>query len=71
MSLADQIERVRDSYPPKAGQRFRDQLQRAREGRDHAATQNGQPTAVKGMDRSGVLTPLPRPTIVRSLVDAS
>lgn len=67
MSLADQIDQLR-GYPAEASKAFRDQLERARICREQM---DGQPAPVKGMDRSGELTPLPRPTIVRTLVDMS
>lgn len=64
MSLADRIERLR-GYPANASEAFREQLERARVCQEQM---DGQLTPPKGIDRSGELTPLPRPTIVRTLV---
>lgn len=69
MGVADKIEQLRE-FPNEAGQKFRDQLDRARDSRERLAKQDGNENVVKGVDRSGVLTPIPRPTIVRSLADA-
>jgi hypothetical protein len=64
MNVADKIQGVRE-FPAKASEEFRLQLERARTARDKM---DGQVPHVKGIDRSGELTPLPRPTIVRTLV---
>jgi|GEM_PF-5012122 hypothetical protein len=64
MNVTDKIEGVRE-YPKKASEEFRQQLERARAALDKM---DGQVPSVKGIDRSGELTPLPRPTIVRVLV---
>jgi len=65
MNVNDKIEGVRE-YAGKASHEFRDQLERAKAACDKL---DGQIPAVRGVDRSGELTPLPRPTIVRTLVD--
>lgn len=66
MTLADQIEQLR-GYSAEASEAFRQQLERARVSREQM---DGQVAQVKGIDRSGELTPLQRPTIVRTLVQA-
>lgn len=66
MSLKEKIEKFRD-YPTRAPEAFREQLERAQRSRE--LMDNKAPVAPKGIDRSGELTPLPRPTIVRTLVD--
>jgi hypothetical protein len=62
MSIADQIDQLR-GYPSEASDAFRGQLERARLCREQM---DGQIPPVKGIDRSGELVPLPRPTILRS-----
>jgi hypothetical protein len=66
MSVSDEIERLRQ-YPNDAPEAFREQLSRAQAQR----VQVGQPVHPQGIDRSGELAPLPRPTIVRALVEGS
>jgi hypothetical protein len=66
MKLTEQIEQLR-GYPTKASEAFRQQLERARMSREQM---DGQVAPAKGIDRSGELTPLIRPTIVRTLVDS-
>jgi hypothetical protein len=65
MNVADKIASVRE-YPSKASEEFRRQLERAREASKRL---DGEVPPVKGMDRSGELTPLTRPTIIRTLVE--
>jgi hypothetical protein len=65
MAVAEEIEKLRQ-HPPK-DEAFREQLERARKSRDQLAHQDGTPPAVKGVDRSGELIPLPRPTILRTV----
>lgn len=67
MSLADRIEKLRH-YPAHASEAFRQQLERGRISRE---TMDGQVAVVKGIDRSGELMPLQRPTIVRAVSDAA
>ncbi len=62
MSVADQIDQLR-GYPSEAPDAFRGQLERARLCREQM---DGQIAPVKGVDRSGELVPLPRPTLLRS-----
>ncbi len=66
MSLAEQIEKLH-AYPIGASEAFRQQLERARLPQEQL---NDQVAPVRGIDRSGELAPLPRPTIVRTLVDS-
>jgi hypothetical protein len=66
MGIADRIDQLRD-YPATASERFREQLERARQSREQMDGEVNPP--VKGIDRSGELTPLPRPTIVRAIQD--
>jgi hypothetical protein len=65
MGIAEDIERLRD-YPKEASDAFKDQLSRAQGQAAPTIT----PTAPRGVDRSNELAPLPRPTIVRSIVEA-
>lgn len=64
MSVARQIEQLQ-GYPQRASEEFRDQLERARDAR---LKMDGDVHPHNGMDRSGELTPVQRPTIVRTLV---
>jgi hypothetical protein len=66
MNVADQIEQVRE-YPADASEAFRQQLDRARLCREMISGQ--QPAPAKGIDRSGEFAPLPRPTIIRALIE--
>jgi hypothetical protein len=63
VNLADEIEQLRQ-YPASAADAFRQQLERARAGSEHMI---GQVEPVKGIDRSGELAPLARPTILRAV----
>jgi len=66
MDLADEIEKLR-TYPESATKAFREQLERARSSRKQLSGQDGEVGSVRGIDRSGELTPLPRPVILRIL----
>ena len=68
MSIADQIEQIR-SFPASSSEAFREQLERARISREQM--DGSVSPATKGMDRSGDLTPVTRPTIVRSVGEAA
>jgi len=63
MDLSKELERLRD-FPSSASEEFRAQLQRAAAFSD----QFKPPIPPKGIDRSTELTPVVRPTTVRSLV---
>jgi hypothetical protein len=65
MALSDEIERLRE-YPKEASEAFRDQLNRVQAQLNQA----GGRIDPRGVDRSGELAPLPRPTIVRALIEA-
>jgi len=65
MNVKERIQGVRESLD-KAPKAFREQIERARSASDKM---DGQVPAVRGIDRSGELTPLPRPTIVRTLAE--
>lgn len=62
MNVTEKLKGVRE-YPGKASKEFREQLERAREASEKM---DGEAPPVKGIDRSGQLTPLPR--ILRTLV---
>ena len=64
MNVARQIEQLQD-YPQRASDEFRGQLERARDAR---LKMDGNFQPQNGIDRSGELMPLQRPTIVRTLV---
>ncbi len=66
MALAEKIEGLKD-YPATAPSTFREQLDRARESREQLVKQDGEVEHVRGIDRSGELTPMPRPVIVRTI----
>jgi hypothetical protein len=65
MKISEQIEKLRD-FPSSSSDAFREQLERARISREQM---DGPAPAVKGIDRSGELTPIARPTIVRFVVE--
>ena len=64
MSLVDEIERLRSEHPEPRAKNFREQLERVKE----QIHQNDGIPAPRGIDRSGELTPAPRPTILRTSV---
>jgi hypothetical protein len=63
MDITKELESLRN-FPSSASKEFRDQLERAAAFGERIKT----PDAPKGIDRSSELTPVARPTIVRSLV---
>lgn len=65
MKISEQIEQLRD-FPSSSSDAFRQQLERARASREQM---DGTVPPVKGIDRSGELAPIARPTIVRFLVE--
>jgi hypothetical protein len=64
MDVAHQVEQLQ-TYPSKASDQFRAQLERARSAREQFS---GSDRPATGMDRSGEFIPVPRPQIVRTLV---
>lgn len=67
MKLSEQIEMLRD-FPASSSDTFREQLERARVSREQM---DGKVPSVRGIDRSGELAPIARPTIVRSVVESA
>jgi phage-related protein len=65
MAIMKQLESLRN-FPSSASKEFRDQLERANAFGEKFRT--SEPPTSKGIDRSAELTPVARPTIVRSLV---
>jgi phage-related protein len=64
MAINKELERLRD-FPSSASKEFREQLDRANAfGKKFKSPEPSKP---KGIDRSTELTPVARPTIVRSL----
>jgi len=69
MAFADEIQRLRDC-PPDQSAAFRQQIERARQMSEQLARQDGGGAAPpRGVDRSGELTPLPRPVILRTVIE--
>jgi len=68
MTLAAEVEKLR-SYPTVATADFREQLERVRTVRNRLVHSNSDQVGDKGIDRSRELTPIMRPTIVRTLAD--
>jgi hypothetical protein len=66
MAIADEIAKMRD-FHESATKEFREQLERARNSREQLSRQDGEIGHVRGIDRSGELTPLPRPIILRTI----
>jgi hypothetical protein len=65
MGITKELETLRD-FPSSASKEFREQLERANAfGEKFKPSDTPSP---KGVDRSSELTPVARPTIVRSLV---
>lgn len=64
MDVARQVEQLQ-TYPSKASEQFRAQLERARAAGEQF---RGSERPAPGIDRSGELIPVPRPQIVRTLV---
>lgn len=71
MSLIPDIEKLR-AYPAGASAGFRHQLEQVREARERLGTDRSSlsENSDRGVDRSSALNPMPRPSIVRTLVDA-
>jgi hypothetical protein len=67
MSTTKDIEALRDNQKSESAA-FREQIARARELREQTGTALIQPS--QGVDRSNALTPIQRPTLVRSLPTA-
>jgi hypothetical protein len=65
MTVAEQIEKLR-GYPSEASDAFKQQLEQARLCREQM---EGYQAPVRGIDRSGELTPIARPTIVRAVAE--
>jgi hypothetical protein len=66
MAIIKDIENLRD-FPSSASKEFREQLERARASAEKFVGAK-LPEPPQGVDRSAELTPVARPTIVRSLV---
>lgn len=66
MSIAEKIEKAR-SYPNRASEDFRAQIDRAREFRAAVGVSPDKTAVDRGVDRSRTLDPVSRPRIVRTL----
>lgn len=67
MTVTERIESLR-SYPQNSSDSFRQQIERARESASRmGAPPPGAPKGQQGIDRSKDLTPMPRPSIIRSM----
>jgi hypothetical protein len=68
VDIVKDIENLRD-FPSSASKEFREQLERARASAEKfIGAKLLAPPQQKGIDRSAELTPVERPTTVRSLV---
>jgi hypothetical protein len=68
MAITKELESLRD-FPSSASKEFRDQLEKAKvSGEKFIGANTPARPQPKGIDRSAELTPVARPTIVRSLV---
>lgn len=70
MTVAAELERLK-SYPDRASEEFRCQLEMLKKVGEQQLSSDALPqTGGRGIDRSRELSPIARPTIVRTLLGA-
>jgi hypothetical protein len=66
MGITNELEKLRD-FPLSASKEFQEQLEKAKASAEKCIGQLPERPELRGIDRSRELTPIARPTIVRSL----